>query len=52
MDSGVGGGERVSGRATEALAPPSPMPPESQMFDTWVGPRAPGSPGSWSILLP
>lgn len=39
------GGEWVSGRAWEALAPPSPAPPESQMFQsTWVGPRAPGSP--------
>lgn len=33
-------------RPTEALAPPSPMPPESQASDTWVGPRAPGSPAS------
>ena len=33
-------------RPTEALAPPSPMPPESQASDPWVGPRAPRSPAS------
>lgn len=52
MDCGVGGGERVSGRATEALAPPSPVPPESQMFDTWVGPRAPQVPAPGPFSYP
>lgn len=48
LDCGVGGGERVSGRAPRRpwLRFSSPAAPESQMFSTWVGLLGLGSPAS------